>query len=78
MLKHGGVMMKIIARNTTIPTKKSEFFSTAVDNQTNVDIHVLQGEREFASDNKSLGEFKLDGIRPANGCTKSWLVSTLM
>ena len=61
----GGVMTKIIARNTTIPTKKSEFFSTAVDNQTNVDIHVLQGEREFASDNKSLGEFKLDGIRPA-------------
>jgi molecular chaperone DnaK len=61
----GGVMTKIIARNTTIPTKKSEFFSTAVDNQTNVDIHVLQGEREFATDNKSLGEFKLDGIRPA-------------
>ena len=61
----GGVMTKIIARNTTIPTKKSEFFSTAVDNQTNVDIHVLQGEREFAADNKSLGEFKLDGIRPA-------------
>jgi molecular chaperone DnaK len=61
----GGVMTKIIARNTTIPTKKSEFFSTAVDNQSNVDIHVLQGEREFATDNKSLGEFKLDGIRPA-------------
>ena len=61
----GGVMTKIIARNTTIPTKKSEFFSTAVDNQTNVDIHILQGEREFATDNKSLGEFKLDGIRPA-------------
>ena len=61
----GGVMTKIIARNTTIPTKKSEFFSTAVDNQTNVEIHVLQGEREFATDNKSLGEFKLDGIRPA-------------
>jgi molecular chaperone DnaK len=61
----GGVMTKIIARNTTIPTKKSEFFSTAVDNQTNVDIHVLQGEREFAADNKSLGEFKLDGISPA-------------
>ena len=58
-------MTKIIARNTTIPTKKSEFFSTAVDNQTNVDIHVLQGEREFAADNKSLGEFRLDGIRPA-------------
>jgi len=61
----GGVMTKIVARNTTIPTKKSEFFSTAVDNQTNVDIHILQGEREFATDNKSLGEFKLDGIRPA-------------
>jgi molecular chaperone DnaK len=61
----GGVMTKIISRNTTIPTKKSEFFSTAVDNQTNVDIHILQGEREFAADNKSLGEFKLDGIRPA-------------
>jgi molecular chaperone DnaK len=61
----GGVMTKIIARNTTIPTKKSEFFSTAVDNQTNVDIHVLQGEREFATDNKSLGEFRLDGIAPA-------------
>ena len=61
----GGVMTKIIARNTTIPTKKSEFFSTAVDNQTNVDIHVLQGEREFATDNKSLGEFRLDGISPA-------------
>jgi molecular chaperone DnaK len=61
----GGVMTKIIARNTTIPTKKAEFFSTAVDNQTNVDIHVLQGEREFATNNKSLGEFKLDGIRPA-------------
>jgi molecular chaperone DnaK len=61
----GGVMTKIISRNTTIPTKKSEFFSTAVDNQTNVDIHVLQGEREFATDNKSLGEFRLDGISPA-------------
>lgn len=61
----GGVMTKIIARNTTIPTKKSEFFFTAVDNQTNVDIHVLQGEREFATDNKSLGEFRLDGISPA-------------
>jgi molecular chaperone DnaK len=61
----GGVMTKIISRNTTIPTKKSEFFSTAVDNQTKVDIHVLQGEREFATDNKSLGEFRLDGISPA-------------
>jgi molecular chaperone DnaK len=58
----GGVMTKIISRNTTVPTKKSEFFSTAVDNQTNVEIHVLQGERELASDNKSLGEFRLDGI----------------
>lgn len=58
----GGVMTKIIARNTTIPTKKSEVFSTAVDNQTNVEIHVLQGEREFANDNKSLGTFRLDGI----------------
>ena len=55
-------MTKIISRNTTVPTKKSEFFSTAVDNQTNVEIHVLQGERELASDNKSLGEFRLDGI----------------
>jgi len=58
----GGVMTKIIARNTTIPTKKSEVFSTAMDNQTNVEIHVLQGEREFAQDNKSLGNFRLDGI----------------
>src|SRR6476620_2588220 len=58
----GGVMTKIIARNTTIPTKKSEVFSTAIDNQTNVEIHVLQGEREFAQDNKSLGNFRLDGI----------------
>ena len=58
----GGVMTKIISRNTTIPTKKSEVFSTAVDNQTNVEIHVLQGEREFAQDNKSLGNFRLDGI----------------
>jgi molecular chaperone DnaK len=58
----GGVMTKIISRNTTIPTKKSEVFSTAIDNQTNVEIHVLQGEREFAQDNKSLGNFRLDGI----------------
>jgi molecular chaperone DnaK len=58
----GGVMTKIIARNTTIPTKKSEVFSTAIDNQTNVEIHVLQGEREFVQDNKSLGNFRLDGI----------------
>ncbi|RMF25916.1 MAG: molecular chaperone DnaK [Cyanobacteria bacterium J083] len=61
----GGVMTKIIPRNTTIPTKKSETFSTAVDGQTNVEIHVLQGEREFARDNKSLGNFRLDGIPPA-------------
>ncbi|MEM1368195.1 MAG: molecular chaperone DnaK [Cyanobacteria bacterium P01_H01_bin.15] len=61
----GGVMTKIIERNTTIPTKKSETFSTAVDGQSNVEIHVLQGEREFSKDNKSLGTFRLDGIPPA-------------
>jgi molecular chaperone DnaK len=61
----GGVMTKMIPRNTTIPTKKSETYSTAVDGQTNVEIHVLQGEREMASDNKSLGTFRLDGIPPA-------------
>nr|YP_010171000.1 Hsp70-type chaperone [Chondria tumulosa]QSD57141.1 Hsp70-type chaperone [Chondria tumulosa] len=61
----GGVMTKIISRNTTVPTKKSEVFSTAVDNQPNVEIHVLQGEREFIRDNKSLGTFRLDGIMPA-------------
>jgi molecular chaperone DnaK len=61
----GGVMTKIIPRNTTIPTKKSEVFSTAADGQTNVEIHVLQGEREMATDNKSLGTFRLDGIPPA-------------
>jgi molecular chaperone DnaK len=61
----GGVMTKIIPRNTTIPTKKSEVFSTAVDGQSNVEIHVLQGEREMANDNKSLGTFRLDGIPPA-------------
>merc|ERR1711997_858526 len=61
----GGVMTKIIARNTTIPTKKSEMFSTAVENQTNVEIHVLQGERELVADNKSLGNFRLDGIPKA-------------
>merc|ERR1712232_741060 len=58
----GGVMTKIIARNTTIPVKKSEMFSTAVDNQTNVEIHILQGERELVAGNKSLGNFRLDGI----------------
>ena len=61
----GGVMTKMISRNTTVPTKKSETYSTAVDGQTNVEIHVLQGEREMASDNKSLGTFRLDGIPPA-------------
>jgi molecular chaperone DnaK len=61
----GGVMTKIIERNTTIPVKKSEVFSTAVDGQTNVEIHVLQGERELAQNNKSLGNFRLDGIPPA-------------
>jgi molecular chaperone DnaK len=61
----GGVMTRLISRNTTIPTKKSEVFSTAVDGQTNVEIHILQGEREMATDNKSLGTFRLDGIPPA-------------
>ena len=61
----GGVCTKIIDRNTTIPTKKSQIFSTAADNQTSVEINVLQGEREFAKDNKSLGVFHLDGILPA-------------
>ncbi|MBV69254.1 MAG: molecular chaperone DnaK [Pelagibacterales bacterium] len=61
----GGVTTKITPRNTIIPTKKSETFSTAVDNQPNVEIHVLQGERELAKDNKSLGTFRLDGISPA-------------
>ncbi len=61
----GGVMTKLITRNTTIPTKKSEVFSTAQDGQTNVEIKVLQGEREMAADNKSLGTFQLSGIPPA-------------
>ena len=61
----GGVMTKIIERNTTIPTKKSQIFSTAADGQTQVEVNVLQGEREFARDNKQLGLFKLDGIAPA-------------
>merc|ERR1712025_1332806 len=61
----GGITTKITPRNTIIPTKKSETFSTAVDNQPNVEIHVLQGEREFAKDNKSLGTFRLDGIASA-------------
>ena len=61
----GGINTKIIDRNTTIPTKKSQIFSTAADNQTSVEVHVLQGEREFAKDNKTLGVFHLDGILPA-------------
>ena len=61
----GGVMTKLIERNTTIPTKKSEIFSTAEDNQPSVEVHVLQGEREMAADNKSLGKFQLTGIPPA-------------
>ena len=61
----GGIATKLIERNTTIPTKKSQVFSTAADNQSAVDIHVVQGEREFARDNKTLGQFRLDGIAPA-------------
>jgi molecular chaperone DnaK len=61
----GGVMTKVIERNTTIPVRRSEVFSTADDNQTAVDVHVLQGERELARDNRTLGHFKLEGIRPA-------------
>jgi len=61
----GGIATKVIDRNTTIPAKKSQIFSTAADNQTSVEVHVLQGEREFAKDNKTLGVFHLDGIAPA-------------
>jgi molecular chaperone DnaK len=61
----GGVMTRLIERNTTIPTKKSEIFTTAADSQTSVDIHVLQGERDMATDNKTIGRFRLDGIPPA-------------
>ncbi len=61
----GGVATKLIPRNTTVPTRKSETFSTAEDGQSSVEIHVIQGEREMARDNKSLGRFKLDGIPPA-------------
>ena len=61
----GGINTKIIDRNTTIPVKKSQIFSTAADNQPSVEVHVLQGEREFAKDNKTLGVFHLDGILPA-------------
>jgi molecular chaperone DnaK len=61
----GGVTTKLIERNTTIPTKKSEVFSTAADSQPQVEIHVLQGERQMAADNKTIGRFTLDGIPPA-------------
>ena len=68
----GGVMTKLIERNTTIPVRRSEIFSTAEDNQTAVDIHVLQGERELARDNRTLGHFRLEGIAPARrGCRRS-------
>ena len=61
----GGVMTTLITRNTTIPTRKSEVFSTATDGQTSVEVHVLQGERQMARDNRTLGRFHLDGIPPA-------------
>jgi molecular chaperone DnaK len=75
----GGVATPMIERNTTIPTKKSQMFSTAADSQTQVEIHVVQGERPMANDNKSLGRFILDGIpRPRAACprSKSPLTST--
>src|SRR5690606_22565326 len=61
----GGVFTRLIPRNTTIPTRRSEIFSTAADNQTSVEVHVLQGEREMAADNRTLGRFRLEGIPPA-------------
>src|SRR5439155_6344976 len=60
-----GIMTKLIERNTTIPVRRSEVFSTAEDNQSAVDVHILQGERELARDNRTLGHFRLEGIRPA-------------
>ena len=68
----GGVCTKIINKNTTIPTSRSQIFSTASDNQTSVDIHILQGEREMANDNKTLGRFILDGIPPASRGAPKW------
>ena len=74
----GGVFTKLIDRNTTIPTKKSQIFSTAADGQTSVEVHVLQGEREMAADNKTLGRFQLDRHRPraAAACRRSRSPST--